>query len=83
MNSVSYSRDGNGIAVASSDGIAWVWDAANGRLRLTLHGPSGAINGIAFSPDNKFVATAGQMVRRKCGMQSPGKGCRPCTTPVR
>jgi len=33
------------------------WDPASGKLRLNLTGHEGAVNGVAFSPDGRLVAS--------------------------
>ncbi len=57
-----FSPDGTQLArvkrlsgFASSEAI--VWDAATGRKLYTLKGHSGAIHGLAFSPDSRRLAT--------------------------
>ena len=39
----------------------WVWDAATGQEILTLKGHTGWVGSVAFSPDGKRLASAGQM----------------------
>jgi len=34
-----------------------VWDAANGREHLTLHGHTSSVNGVAFSVDGRRIAS--------------------------
>jgi WD40 repeat protein len=36
-----------------------LWDLATGKERATLKGPTGAYNSLAFSPDGKILAVAG------------------------
>jgi WD40 repeat protein/transcriptional regulator with XRE-family HTH domain len=55
--SVVFSPDGKRIGTASQDKTAKVWDAATGRLLLTLSGHTDSVNGIVFSPDGKRIAT--------------------------
>jgi WD40 repeat protein len=46
------------VATASADRTAKVWDAVRGQELLTLSGHKGIVNGVAFSPDGKRLATA-------------------------
>ncbi len=55
---VAYSPDGKRIATASADKTAKIWDAATGKLLLTLVGHTDSVHVIAFSPDGKHLATA-------------------------
>ena len=36
-----------------------LWDPVTGEHRRTLAGHDGAVNGVAFSPDGRLLATAG------------------------
>ncbi len=53
----AFSPDGALLTVATNP--PRVWDAATGSLRLQLGGHDGPVQGIAFSPDGRCVATAG------------------------
>ena len=44
-----------------------VWDVMTGKELLTLSGHEGRISGLAFSPDGKRLATAGDDGTRRCG----------------
>jgi WD40 repeat protein len=57
---MAVSPDGQRLATAQSDG-AYVWDAATGRqlLRFSGHGEGVRTSGITFSPDGKWIASAG------------------------
>jgi WD40 repeat protein/transcriptional regulator with XRE-family HTH domain len=55
--SVTFSPDSKRIGTASQDKTARIWDAATGRLLLTLSGHTDSVNGIVFSPDGKRIAT--------------------------
>jgi WD40 repeat protein/serine/threonine protein kinase len=63
LTAVAYSPDGRYLASASGidapkeDGEVKVWDAADGRCRMTLH-PPGSVAGLAFSLDGDTLAVA-------------------------
>jgi WD40 repeat protein/serine/threonine protein kinase len=68
--SMAYSPDGKRLAAGSGtwDGAknAWVagevkvWDAQTGQELLSLKGHTGGVNGVAFSPDGKRLASGSQ-----------------------
>jgi WD40 repeat protein/serine/threonine protein kinase len=69
VSCVAFSPDGRRLASAcasygwegqADDGEVKVWDAATGKQILPLRGHSGAIHGVAFSPDGRRLASAGQ-----------------------
>jgi WD40 repeat protein len=55
--SVAFSPDGSHLATSGSDGTVKVWDAATARAPLVLHGHTGAVRGIAFSPEGARLAS--------------------------
>jgi WD40 repeat protein/transcriptional regulator with XRE-family HTH domain len=54
---VIFSPDGKQVATASQDKTAKIWDAATGKLLITLRGHRESVNGIVYSPDGKRIAT--------------------------
>ncbi|MDX1417646.1 MAG: hypothetical protein R3293_25810, partial [Candidatus Promineifilaceae bacterium] len=59
---VAFSPDGNRAATADNDGTVRVWDlnAAEGeRLLLSLAGHGSSVRSVAYSPDGRFIASAG------------------------
>ena len=56
---VAYSRDGQRIAVGSRNGAVKVSEASTGRLLRTLNEKTGRTSAVAFSPDDRYLASAG------------------------
>ena len=50
VNSLTYSPDGNSILTASTGGKAQMWEAATGKLLLTLRGHQGNNGKVSVSP---------------------------------
>ena len=46
------------VVSGSGDNQAWLWDPATGEQLRTLTGHTGAVYGVAFSPDGRLLATA-------------------------
>jgi WD40 repeat protein len=57
VSSVSWSTDGARLATGSADGTAKVWDAAGGRVLLTLKGHTGPVRSVSWSADGARLAT--------------------------
>jgi WD40 repeat protein len=56
---VAFSRDGRCLRSASGDGTVMLWNTAKGQEQLTLQGHTGRETVVAFSPDGKRLAAAG------------------------
>jgi WD40 repeat protein len=50
VNSITYSPDGNSILTASTGGKAQMWEAATGKILLTLRGHQGNNGKVSVSP---------------------------------
>lgn len=59
VRDVAWSRDGERIATAVEDGAVNLWDANTGKRLHTLIGSHRGVGRVAFSPDNKLLATFG------------------------
>jgi WD40 repeat protein len=60
---ISFSPDGQHLASVSKDRSVKVWDAATGQLRWTRTPLSGHGETLAYSPDGRWLVTAGYDVR--------------------
>jgi hypothetical protein len=56
--SAVFSPDGARVLTASADNTARLWEAASGRLLVTLEGHQGPVSNAVFSPDGARVLTA-------------------------
>lgn len=54
---IIFSPDGQTIAISSKARTVRLYDAHTGQLKLTLKGGKDGLNGFAFSPDGRTVAT--------------------------
>jgi WD40 repeat protein len=59
VNSVAFSPDGSLLVSASRDHDARVWDARTGALVHQLVGHFGSVMDARFSPDGRWIVTAG------------------------
>lgn len=58
VTSVNYSRDGAAVVSGAFDDSARLWDLRNVRLARRFKGHTSVVDGVAFSPDGKTIATA-------------------------
>src|SRR5205085_743887 len=54
---IAFSKDGQGIAVGSSDGIVRIYDGKTNALRQTLKGHTAIVYSVVYSPDAKMLAS--------------------------
>jgi WD40 repeat protein len=60
ITSIAWSPTGRLLAIAGADGDVCLWNAANGRERLRLHGDGwGTGFAVAWSPDGGHIAAGG------------------------
>jgi WD40 repeat protein len=57
--SVHFDREGERLVTSSADGDARIWDAESGQTLHVLRGHFGTVTDAAFSPDGRWVVTAG------------------------
>jgi WD40 repeat protein len=59
ITSVNFDRSGKRLVTSSEDGDARIWDATTGVTLHTLRGHFNVVNDAEFSPDGRWVVTAG------------------------
>jgi len=57
VSSLSFNDDGRLLAAGYLDGTTHVWNVADGRDAVTLHGHTEEVRSVAFSPDGALLAT--------------------------
>ncbi len=81
VNCIAVSADGKFIAASGAYKEVHVWNAVDGRLVHTVKGHTDRATGVAFSPDNKLMATASldkSMLLCKVGSwERAGRGSAP------
>ncbi len=60
VTAVAFTPDGKTLVSAGADGLAKIWDVANGSVRADLAGHQHDVLCLAISPDGKTVATGGE-----------------------
>ena len=59
VTSVHFDRTGERVLTTSEDGDARIWDAQSGAMLHLLRGQFGIVSDAGFSPDGRWVVTAG------------------------
>ncbi len=59
IQALDSSRDGKILVTGGDDGMVRLWDAATGGKKLSIPAHLDAVRAVAFSPDGKWVASAG------------------------
>jgi WD40 repeat protein len=59
LTAIAYSPDGKLLVTSSLDADAHIWNAATFEHTRTLRGHSAVVSDVGFSPDGRWIATAG------------------------
>ena len=60
INALSFSADGKLLAAGKDFGRVVVWDVPSRRVVCAVDGDQGIVHAVALSPDEQFLATAGE-----------------------
>ncbi|MEU1123722.1 hypothetical protein ABZ371_09100 [Streptomyces sp. NPDC005899] len=63
LTGLAVTPDGSRLLTTSLTGDVSQWDPRTGALRTTVTDPDGPVNALAVSPDGKWIATAGPLLR--------------------
>jgi Tol biopolymer transport system component len=69
VTAVTFSLDGKTLASGSDDGVVKLWDVSTSRERALLRGQATAVYSLAFSPNGRFLATAGTKKEKPAGRE--------------
>ena len=72
LRSAAFDQALTRVVTGGADGIARVFDRTGGEPRLLRHG-GGAVTAVTFSPDGRFVATAGVNIEGRVWRAKTGK----------
>ena len=75
VDAIAASPDGTRLATGEIDTTVKLWEAATGKLLLTLFGHSSQVVSVAYSPDGSYLASATKMGRSNSGTRSPAANC--------
>jgi len=59
IESITFSPDGQMLAVGTRDGLVHLWRISDGELLHTLKGHTDGVSALAFSPDGQILASGG------------------------
>jgi WD40 repeat protein len=59
VNSIKFTRDFTRVLTASDDWLAYQWDISTGNVVTRFVGHNGPVKSAVYSPDERFVVTAG------------------------
>ncbi|MEU6768023.1 NB-ARC domain-containing protein [Streptomyces sp. NPDC046853] len=63
LTGLAVTPDGSRLLTTSLSGEVSQWDPLTGVLLTTVTDPDGPVNGLSLSPDGKWIATAGSLLR--------------------